>query len=82
MELPLPADDRSFSKRLRCYMMHKLKIVTHGNMAHFYLDGQEISNKLCGYTVEQDAGGVPVVGMRFIPSDVEIDADEVEVDDV
>lgn len=61
-------------------MTHKVKIEDHGTIGRVYIDGKEVS-AICGYTIEHNAGWIPVVTLRFLAEEVEIDADDVEIAD-
>ena len=61
-------------------MKHKLRIKTNGSIGNVYLDDEDISSALRGYTIEHRAGCLPVVHLSLI-ADVEYDGDEVELED-
>lgn len=61
-------------------MTHKVKIETHGTIGRVYIDGKEVS-QIRGYTIEHNAGELPVITLRLLATEVEIDADDVDVVD-
>lgn len=70
---------KSTGKRTRC-MKHKVKIETHGTIGRVYIDGKEV-NQICGYTIEHNAREIPVINLRLLATEVEIDAEDVEIAD-
>lgn len=59
-------------------MTHKVKIETHGTIGHVYIDGKDFS-EIRGYIIEHNAGGIPVITLRLLAEEVEIDAEDVEI---
>ncbi len=61
-------------------MTHKVKIESHGTIGRVYIDGKEVIG-IRGYTIEHNAGKIPVITLRLLATEVEIDAEDVEITD-
>lgn len=58
--------------------MNNLKITTNyvdGRLANVVLNGEDISNKITGLTLEMKGGKIPKASIEFPLSEIEVDGD-------
>ena len=48
-----------------------VKIVSEGQTAHVFIDGEDISDKLVGYSIEHKAVGICRVTLRYCQANIE-----------
>lgn len=48
-----------------------VKIVSEGRTAHVFVNGKDISDKLVGYSITHEAGGICKVTLRYCQANLE-----------
>lgn len=54
--------------------MAKIQINTKGIKAKIFIDGEELKG-VRGYTIEHNAGGIPILKLNLSAKDLELDGD-------